>query len=298
MSTLTEAYIEVIRCLIERGKYFETGPLDIICASLPHFSDGSLPSWVTPPPNTNSNTDLGTLSYFYNANGNPPPEFTYKIDGGVLIVRGFVVTTCECLGAVPVSFTGAPSRFGAFDPKFVQGGVSSREAFRVATELAFPKLEDTPYSETQLTGRKEQFVQTLLRNWTEPYFDGAPPANAIRQFCDEAMSAYGEIHDWEGTLLRNIETANGRFLTMMTKNLRQYRFCISSTGSFLMAPSAVRAGDLVCILFGCDLLVVLRKQDGDKYVFLGECYTHGIMNGEAMEDLKAGKYESMEFQIY
>jgi hypothetical protein len=78
-----------------------------------------------------------------------------------------------------------------------------------------------------------------------------------------------------------------------------------------MAPNDVRKGDLVCILYGCSVPVILRQkpqkpeqlrskrqddgndnaeetkaQDSDElfwYEFIGECYVHGMMDGEAVE---------------
>jgi hypothetical protein len=42
-------------------------------------------------------------------------------------------------------------------------------------------------------------------------------------------------------------------------------------------------GDLVCVLFGCSVPVVLRRLDEDNsYTFIGECYLHGFMDGEAI----------------
>jgi hypothetical protein len=87
-------------------------------------------------------------------------------------------------------------------------------------------------------------------------------------------------------------------LVLATNNLRHYRFCVSSDGSFVMAqPSACR-GDLICVLFGCDTPVLLRKIDEYHYTFVGECYTHGIMYGESIEGMRAGKYKPKDIMIY
>jgi hypothetical protein len=64
-----------------------------------------------------------------------------------------------------------------------------------------------------------------------------------------------------------------------------------------MAPSLSEKGDVVCILLGCDFPVLLRKVDG-HYTFIGECYAHGIMDGEAMKDLAEGKYKLEKFEIH
>jgi hypothetical protein len=57
-----------------------------------------------------------------------------------------------------------------------------------------------------------------------------------------------------------------------------------------------RIGDRVHILLGCKTPVILRPI-GDHFQFIGECYIHGIMRGEAMEDLKQGKYALETFSL-
>ncbi|KAE9376548.1 hypothetical protein N431DRAFT_529685 [Stipitochalara longipes BDJ] len=54
---------------------------------------------------------------------------------------------------------------------------------------------------------------------------------------------------------------------------------------FGLAPPGTREGDLICILFGCSVPVILRKIPNNGkglYNFIGECYVHGIMDGEAL----------------
>jgi hypothetical protein len=54
---------------------------------------------------------------------------------------------------------------------------------------------------------------------------------------------------------------------------------------FGLAPGHARVGDLICILFGCSVPVVLRRgADGpsNTFTFVGECFVHGMMDGEAL----------------
>lgn len=52
-----------------------------------------------------------------------------------------------------------------------------------------------------------------------------------------------------------------------------------------MFPAACRIGDIVVVLSGGPSAYLLRQRR-IGYAFLGECYVHGIMNGEAMGDGK------------
>ena len=52
----------------------------------------------------------------------------------------------------------------------------------------------------------------------------------------------------------------------------------------------------MCLLFGGKTLVCLRKT-GDGYMFIGECYVHGFMDGEAIDMLEDGKRQGATFKI-
>jgi hypothetical protein len=68
-----------------------------------------------------------------------------------------------------------------------------------------------------------------------------------------------------------------------------------------LCPRQTKAGDLVCILFGCSVPVILRpaNEEGTSYKLIGECYVHGKMDGEAMTDLDDEKTLSgrMDFSL-
>ncbi|KAF2181282.1 hypothetical protein K469DRAFT_752834 [Zopfia rhizophila CBS 207.26] len=55
---------------------------------------------------------------------------------------------------------------------------------------------------------------------------------------------------------------------------------------FGLGSRYIKEADLVCILFGCSVPVILRKHREDTgasyFEFIGECYIHGKMDGEAL----------------
>ena len=80
------------------------------------------------------------------------------------------------------------------------------------------------------------------------------------------------------------------------------RLVITNDGYIGMTPYRAKKGDLICVLLGCSIPVVLRKREnerlegfiGDSYEFIGECYLHGFMNGEAQN---CGKFETKDFRL-
>jgi hypothetical protein len=56
-------------------------------------------------------------------------------------------------------------------------------------------------------------------------------------------------------------------------------------------------GDSICILFGCDIPVVLRKDQDTFRRFIIDAYVDGYMNGEIFGDLKTGRSATQDFRI-
>jgi len=59
---------------------------------------------------------------------------------------------------------------------------------------------------------------------------------------------------------------------------------------------AARVDDEIYVLAGGSVLYVLRPQQ-DCFQFIGECYVHGLMNGEALDKLKDGTAEIQTVRI-
>jgi hypothetical protein len=60
---------------------------------------------------------------------------------------------------------------------------------------------------------------------------------------------------------------------------------ISEKGLLGLGPKDTNAQDIVCIFLGGNVPFVLRARDDGKYQLVGECYVHGVMDGEALKDM-------------
>ncbi|KAJ8106126.1 hypothetical protein ONZ43_g7170 [Nemania bipapillata] len=65
---------------------------------------------------------------------------------------------------------------------------------------------------------------------------------------------------------------------------------------YVLGPAALEAEDIVCVLFGGKVPFCLRPL-GKRYLFVGECYVHGLMKGEAMDMLARGELREKVFDI-
>lgn len=70
---------------------------------------------------------------------------------------------------------------------------------------------------------------------------------------------------------------------------RYRRFAVTRRGYFVLGPDALQTGDVVAVLRGGKVPFLLRKVsvgggDGEeRWVLIGECYVHGLMDGEGWD---------------
>jgi hypothetical protein len=70
----------------------------------------------------------------------------------------------------------------------------------------------------------------------------------------------------------------GRF----EQNLRGRRLFRTHSGMLGLCPAWTSKGDIVIAALGCASPLALRATEGNRYQVGGECFVHGMMNGEAL----------------
>ncbi|EUC38128.1 hypothetical protein COCCADRAFT_22470 [Bipolaris zeicola 26-R-13] len=82
--------------------------------------------------------------------------------------------------------------------------------------------------------------------------------------------------------------------------LNSRRFCITKKGHFCLLPPTASENDKICVLLGGEVPYVLRRTDYQSqgtYTMVGECYVHGIMDGEAITDILEGRNKGDIFKL-
>ncbi|MCJ1316840.1 hypothetical protein MMC15_002161 [Xylographa vitiligo] len=87
---------------------------------------------------------------------------------------------------------------------------------------------------------------------------------------DEMQERPLELQDW----LMQVAEISEACVSRIVVELAKYRLGL--------CPQSCQQGDLVCILHGSNVPVLLRAQ-GNFYEVVGQCYVHGIMEGEAVD---------------
>ncbi|KAI4186606.1 MAG: hypothetical protein LQ346_005651 [Caloplaca aetnensis] len=97
-----------------------------------------------------------------------------------------------------------------------------------------------------------------------------------------------EEYCWKEVPPEQIDAVHLRDALMQRDRINLSRRLITTDRGYVgMAPERVERGDAVAVLLGCSMPIVLRQssvgESGDvRWRVVGECYLHGIMNGEAM----------------
>lgn len=256
-----------------------------------------------------------------------PGDDTFGADGQSLTLTGLKVTTVtdvtEPFTAGNISFSSLPDKdrdamlvilsylndpdrqvrasWSATMEKFTIPGFNSTEkqaevlsaggGFRMAATTGMPGKYGTRKSTEILDGEKMGVdnLGEFLLYWRE------------RCTWDVQALKHDDFKDfWAAVEKEGSTYATERALCSMNAFLGR-RVLRCEDGKLGLGPAAMRPGDVVVVLFGGIVPYVLRPsdgagdgEDGQKWVFVGECIVPTIMQGQAVEEaglLAEGTYE-------
>ena len=99
--------------------------------------------------------------------------------------------------------------------------------------------------------------------------------------------------------LRQADGATARYYSTVFNNKLDFPNWFSTSNSCVGRSYAVpRVGDIVAIFYGASTPFLLRPVAGQEtYEFMGEAYTHGVMQGEALYEENKDKYPKQVFKL-
>ena len=310
-----EVYLRFTQSVIAEHK-----SLDVICFASFYSapSSSSLPSWVPDwqkrdphvvpsMASQSSNTHVGNLrgpkdlgfdvSVHYSASKNKAA--LYGFEALTLRVQGFIVDTVDGLAGSrnlemvqssewsSMHYSGCSDstcstmdllisvcrslvldrkdrylRYAMPIADFVQDFIGLIARIVTQSDFSVPK-------ELQEWFRRTRFLQIHGRSFESILHDSLQDDN---QFTGATPNEDEYLHD----------TFFGRFFDTFVR--LSLRLMISRKGSIGMVTEKAMKEDLVCVLFGCNIPVLLRKSDsGNVFKLVGECFLDGYMNGAALE---------------
>ena len=296
--SIVEIYYEVAARILERS-----GNLEILSAvQHPQTLSGpneGLSTWVPRWDNWLGDTWIGNRdSSTFHASGVSSPKFSLKSDARYLQIRGFRLdTTISMSKVLTLSET---------DLKIVsrtrRGLISALEdIWRVESGL---RLRFAVSEVLKALGMAIS-AGGLLYYWRYQH-EGHTP-EWIDQVCADFISYLSKMLEMEdqstalwpfNCMTQNVPGAGDamRYQYAAVHMCANRRVFITTGGNFGLGPQAMQLGDVICVLFGGAVPFILRPRN-DHYLFVGECYLHGVMYSEAMDAHTRGDLPEEIFEL-
>jgi hypothetical protein len=245
----------------------------------------------------------------YRASGSTKPSFQFE--GLNLVARGFVLDVIDRLGGsedVNLTQSSEPSA-NALSTEASPSSKSSEEALlclcsvvrslvlgrrdRYLQNAAIPQAffsDFLRFCSKLVQNNDSPDVPTDFKSWFVHnqhlrIHDGSPLESLVQSAAlDTQFGLLDNSSVTFGSDSQSLNSFTGRFFDTVVRMSR--RLMVSEKGVVGMVTEKARKGDLVCVLFGCNVPVVLRASldDRETFVLVGECYFDGYMSGEAVGD--------------
>jgi hypothetical protein len=125
----------------------------------------------------------------------------------------------------------------------------------------------------------------------EGVMSGRTPTSVLREMKEDPAK------DWTGAFASiedgGLDVALSEFLGAHSKWCYNRRFFKSESGRFGWIVDGSQVGDEICVLYGGDYPFVMRPDGAGGHRIIGDCYIHGLMDGEAMDP----SFPEVEFRI-
>jgi hypothetical protein len=135
--------------------------------------------------------------------------------------------------------------------------------------------------------RKEDYTSALMLGW----LGGNGAQSYSEKMQQDAIDIYREsisvtrLNDFEAPGMTLNERKIAGFVGAQLLKLRNASFFLTENGHLGIAPlgKLVEVGDVCCIIFGASVPFLLTPAKEGRHKLIGECYIHGVMNGEIMQ---------------
>ena len=255
-----------------------------------------VPDWTQSPPGAPLSSFLYQYQPFrYKASGKARPEI-HDIDpnAGTL--------SLGCIHADEITFLSEPyvaieddklvaDRYGQI---FHPGELVAHHKWHTDTFAMAASVLRDPYPFKQGQSVKEAFWRALLG---DVHKDSRPAAGYLGELYDDWVAMQKELlpygRDAGHTLSFPQDDAfwdrmrrTGQWNNAMATCAVGRRLCVTREGYLGCVPRWATVGDEIIVILGASTPFVVRgleRQGGERYELVGECYVHGMMDGEILE---------------
>jgi hypothetical protein len=163
------------------------------------------------------------------------------------------------------------------------------------------KRAEDRYSSSEHTMEHAVFDVTHLSSWKEA-LEKTRSCSSMESMLELFLGAPGgpRTTPWLGN---DLQVRNEHGAACWSKYYRNIGTLVGECPTFItgsgyigVGPKGIRSNDEIHVLLGCRVPVVLRRT-GDEYIFLGQCSVYGLMDGEAIESVNAGKLVLRDLEL-
>lgn len=255
------------------------------------ITDDPLPSWV-PDWNSWETKILSEPISVHCAHANTPSRLEIDIFSLVLRVHGVRLDVIEAASR--------PLKEREFYP------VPSDQELAIETLWRDVCLQQQFDLETKYLNGESAFfayVQTLsdgsvtTASWDTRDYHDISKAEWLAQGAAYLTMAVGQSEDVSLSVRQAAKHGDhSKWSRAANGACKQRKFGRTKEGYYLLGPKVMEAGDIVCVLFGGKTPFCLRPW-GSRFLFIGECYVHGLMDGESIEMLERGQLSEEIFEL-
>ncbi|KAF6228712.1 hypothetical protein HO173_011731 [Letharia columbiana] len=155
--------------------------------------------------------------------------------------------------------------------------------------IAPRNIEDSPYPAG--SSLIDAFCSTMCVNSFSDTI--RPPQPVLPQFEKSREFVLAVLRDHDRHPNSTLDSDESKYLGGVASVCENRSFITTEGGYIGVAPKATKPGDQVCVLLGLPQPLVLRQTSGLRYQVVGECYVHGLMNGEAVLDPLPDNYQAI-----
>lgn len=235
---------------------------------------------------------LGDDLCVYNPSRDMCPAIRFTDSNRLLISPGLILDTISMVSRVFGSddFSDTSTTVGAIwadQPECERRGPARIPSFTTTNKYRTQQGEKAEpalfaFLETLSAVKKRRIERTIALRQRQA--DGAAFVTQVYGNATDTGVVGGDIRALgrEGDYQRWLERVSG--------GAKGRRFARAWGGYYALCPPSAQAGDKLCLLFGGKTLYCIRpiRDTEDAYRFVGECYVHGFMDGEALDMMEAG----------
>ncbi|KAL2068966.1 hypothetical protein VTL71DRAFT_15304 [Oculimacula yallundae] len=269
------------------------------------------PSWVPRwdcPDFAHPLVDKSNPDEFFHASGDVPLSLMMSSDQNALIVRGLEIDVVKdqsdtlssnLLGYEPYQTTLSETWLEMGSEARMYPEADRLDIFHLTLTAGLAGFDEEAESNADYQADVQAFRARMPNHRGKEMQPHSGDDDEPSGHSQDTVERHSDLAVSEGSESVAEEDATGdadRYLRHVQEYGRNRKFFITEEGRMGLGPKGILPGDTVCILFGGDTPYVLRKKD-KCWQFIGECYVHGIMKGEAVRDLKGGVDEGEVFEI-